>query len=1001
MGLCFSLTLLQIVVIVLSDDRFGFLSLMNENERRVWTKTRVGIWLDSAKYRSANLSANYWKVFEHVLEKNEAIANKTCNFFQQSLPTGGFDKSLRAPHRLLVWSTDNNSSSSLPQGLKIRCEVSTGSKASSSILSRSLLGRGWLALIIFTNSIALIQKHECLVMEYPLLWVSTQPTTAAVDTNSATKADDERVASNSSAEEVFSTRIIAPEYEFYVEFPNFEMKKEFLESVSMMKKYKQARQLHSLEPLASEHIALSANRYGRYNFSHAHPVYKGAIYEGSWRAGLPHGIGTIIYPNGKEYHGRFCNGVIHGIKRSGDLSTTKHHLYKGQWRNGKVHGLASISWANGDTFEGYCRDGQPHGHGVLRSVVPQMGQILYVGSWENGVKQGYGVQSTNRERYLGMWMDEQKHGKGCLISIDGTYHEGIFERNRFVRGRVVYEHTEGGESASRHDNLCSIPAASFEGEFDKIGFANGKGVLQISPYDKISGTMYGNILSGELRITNAVYSRGNYNRSISGAENHIVECEPIENQWAVPAEVKWVDLFTHFLEEDYGDDQTLDSGGERNTSALNISGGSDDDRWSSLELAETEHEMAVMSKRAWGRLVATLNKLRIQKGIIFDDRLERIPTMNGGAEWVWSSSYYAMVTEYWHLCISSFHHPLNRLVRGVVEVFCQSYNNIGTHSVMYDAAILEFQSLIRRTYHVVRQLFNKLPPVNQMYTPVPTIASDGQSSMGDSLSLIISQSSSSASTTSTEETLSIGSLANLANLASGDENSPSPEPSTSAEVSKPEKLTEEQRQEVASTKTTENDFQVATPSCDFIIHHLFSQCYAELFIMYSVRCQEMDKKYWERVVYLNAYTDARLLKYLEVKSELWPMDTEGTKDMDKFTVRVTARRKFYESAIHTFQRLSGVFNPVNKLAILAETFSEISACVSQFSPAGRDHVWTGDELLPAFIYVVVRAQLQHLGAEIRLISDFCPQLLGAGQIELMFTNLRAAYVQICTDKSNP
>lgn len=35
--------------------------------------------------------------------------------------------------------------------------------------------------------------------------------------------------------------------------------------------------------------------------------------------------------------------------------------------------------------------------------------------------------------------------------------------------------------------------------------------------------------------------------------------------------------------------------------------------------------------------------------IIFDDRLERIPTMNGGAEWVWSSSYYAMVTEYWHL----------------------------------------------------------------------------------------------------------------------------------------------------------------------------------------------------------------------------------------------------------------------------------------------------------------------------------------------------------------
>jgi len=254
---------------------------------------------------------------------------------------------------------------------------------------------------------------------------------------------------------------------------------------------------------------------------------------------------------------------------------------------------------------------------------------------------------------------------------------------------------------------------------------------------------------------------------------------------------------------------------------------------------------------------------------------------------------------------------------------------------------------------------------------------------------------------------------NLANLAGSNEEVGSSNSTTTHSSNGEEKPVESERfvieQQQPSTsrqcstvvEEAKDDFQVATPSCDFIIHHLFSQCYAELFIMYSVRCEEMDRKYWERVVYLNAYTDARLLKYLDVKSELWPTDNENTKALDTFTVRVTARRKYYESAINTFQRLSGVFNPVNKLAILAETFSEISACVSQFSSVGRRHVWTGDELLPAFIYVVVRAQLQHLGAEIRLISDFCPQLMGAGQIELMFTNLRAAYVQICTDKSNP
>uniref|UniRef100_A0A915PIW0 VPS9 domain-containing protein n=1 Tax=Setaria digitata TaxID=48799 RepID=A0A915PIW0_9BILA len=54
----------------------------------------------------------------------------------------------------------------------------------------------------------------------------------------------------------------------------------------------------------------------------------------------------------------------------------------------------------------------------------------------------------------------------------------------------------------------------------------------------------------------------------------------------------------------------------------------------------------------------------------------------------------------------------------------------------------------------------------------------------------------------------------------------------------------------------------------------------------------------------------------------------------------------------------------------------IGECVSQFAPAGDSHIWTTDDLLPAFVYVTVRAQLQHLGAEIRLIEDFTPQLQG-------------------------
>lgn len=36
------------------------------------------------------------------------------------------------------------------------------------------------------------------------------------------------------------------------------------------------------------------------------------------------------------------------------------------------------------------------------------------------------------ERYMGMWFNDQKHGKGCIINIDGTFHEGIFDRDKFI-----------------------------------------------------------------------------------------------------------------------------------------------------------------------------------------------------------------------------------------------------------------------------------------------------------------------------------------------------------------------------------------------------------------------------------------------------------------------------------------------------------------------------------------------------------------------------------------
>uniref|UniRef100_A0AC34R6V1 Uncharacterized protein n=1 Tax=Panagrolaimus sp. JU765 TaxID=591449 RepID=A0AC34R6V1_9BILA len=157
--------------------------------------------------------------------------------------------------------------------------------------------------------------------------------------------------------------------------------------------------------------------------------------------------------------------------------------------------------------------------------------------------------------------------------------------------------------------------------------------------------------------------------------------------WAVPAELKWKEIFDHFLHDELGfsEDGPIDQN---------------------------------QVKRAWERLSTSVEKIKVLKHIQIDDRLERIPDVYSE----WSSSYYASVTEYWHLCLTTPHHPIHRLINGLVEIFCCSYNNIGTHAIMYDSAILEFLSLIGRTYTVFQYIFPNLPPVDQMYQNIPDIS---------------------------------------------------------------------------------------------------------------------------------------------------------------------------------------------------------------------------------------------------------------------------------------
>ena len=57
-----------------------------------------------------------------------------------------------------------------------------------------------------------------------------------------------------------------------------------------------------------------------------------AKYKGDVVIGRPHGVGTLVYPDGNKYVGEFMNGLFHG---QGTETLSNGWKYVGEWREGK------------------------------------------------------------------------------------------------------------------------------------------------------------------------------------------------------------------------------------------------------------------------------------------------------------------------------------------------------------------------------------------------------------------------------------------------------------------------------------------------------------------------------------------------------------------------------------------------------------------------------------------------------------------------------------------
>uniref|UniRef100_A0AAX7U419 Alsin Rho guanine nucleotide exchange factor ALS2 a n=1 Tax=Astatotilapia calliptera TaxID=8154 RepID=A0AAX7U419_ASTCA len=399
-------------------------------------------------------------------------------------------------------------------------------------------------------------------------------------------------------------------------------------------------------------------RTASYTFT-ADERFKDAQYTGSWLAGRVHGRGTMKWPDGRLYKGNFKNGLEDGY---GDCVIpnkllNKTDTYQGQWREGKIHGFGKYKYASGEVYEGCFCDGQRHGYGMLSSgKLARNSSSVFIGQWVHDKKTGYGVYDdiTRGEKYMGMWLDDQRHGSAVVITQHSVYFEGTFRENKM----------------SGPGLLMSDDDTVFHGEFTDDWTISGKGILTMPNGDSLDGQFSGEWSSG-LKVV-GTYTKPGIVEPPNKEKNGLSRL----GQYAVPADQRWICVF--------------------------------DECWSRLGCnAAGKGERTT----AWENIAVTITTARRQSPDLSRSQtkvlecLEFIPQYEEPA----TAANYDNIRRYLTKACETPHHPLGWLVETLVTAYRMTYVGVGSNRRLLRQAVQEVLAYLTHFYGVIRFLFPGLP----------------------------------------------------------------------------------------------------------------------------------------------------------------------------------------------------------------------------------------------------------------------------------------------------
>ena len=111
-------------------------------------------------------------------------------------------------------------------------------------------------------------------------------------------------------------------------------------------------------------------------------------------------------------------------------------MYDGDWKNGSMHGVGTLYYANGQVaYEGEWFEDQFHGRGVVynENPIPLVAEcdyknfdglgdhwVKYDGEFVNDIKEGLGMlHLSNGDRFEGEFRSDMIHGVGTYYFLNG------------------------------------------------------------------------------------------------------------------------------------------------------------------------------------------------------------------------------------------------------------------------------------------------------------------------------------------------------------------------------------------------------------------------------------------------------------------------------------------------------------------------------------------------------------------------------------------------------